>query len=237
MSCTTSEFTIGGRVRGLAGSGLVLRNNGGDDLAIERDGAFTFATALPFGARYEVVVAAQPTSPAQTCTVANGSGVANARVTNIDVACVTPGFRVGGQVRGLEGSGLVLQNNGGDDLAIASNGRFTFATRLSPGASYNVSIARQPAGPAQICTVENGSGVIGERDVDNVDVTCTASEFTIGGRARGLTGPGLVLRNNGRDDLAINGDGDFVFATALPAGAAYNVTVAAQPSNQTCAVT
>ena len=104
------------------------------------------------------------------------------------------------------------------------------------GASYNVSIARQPTGPAQICAVENGSGVIGERDVDNVDVTCTASEFTIGGRARGLTGPGLVLRNNGRDDLAINDDGDFTFATAVSVGASYNVTIAAQPSNQTCTV-
>jgi hypothetical protein len=236
VSCTTSEFTIGGRVRGLAGSGLVLRNNGGDDIAIDRDGPFTFATSLPSGASYQVSVAAQPANPVQTCTVINGSGVVSGRVTNIDVACVTQGFRVGGQVSGLQGSGLVLQNNGGDDLAIASNGGFTFGTRLSPGASYNVSVARQPADPAQTCSVQNGSGAIGQADVNNVAVTCTTTEFTIGGDVRDLTGSGLVLRNNGGDDLAIDGNGGFTFATALPAGASYNVSVAAQPSNQTCTV-
>jgi hypothetical protein len=40
-----STFTVGGTVSGLAGSGLVLRNNGGDDLAIGANGSGTLAGA------------------------------------------------------------------------------------------------------------------------------------------------------------------------------------------------
>ena len=83
-----STFTIGGTVTGLIGTGLVLQNNGGDDLAVAADGAFTFGTALPNGSAYAVTVLAQPTGPAQTCTVAGGSGtVAGANVTSVAVSC------------------------------------------------------------------------------------------------------------------------------------------------------
>ena len=56
-------YSIGGTVSGLAGSGLVLQNNGGDDLAISADGSFTFATPLVDGSSYEVTVLTQPTQP------------------------------------------------------------------------------------------------------------------------------------------------------------------------------
>jgi hypothetical protein len=83
-------YTIGGHVDGLAGSGLVLQQNGGDALAISADGDFTFATPLNDGASYVVTVFAQPGNPAQTCTVANGSGtVDGANVTDVAVTCTT----------------------------------------------------------------------------------------------------------------------------------------------------
>ncbi|WP_132000263.1 FG-GAP repeat protein, partial [Dokdonella fugitiva] len=59
-------------VSGLAGTGLVLRNNGGDDLAIAADGSHAFATLLADGSPYAVTVATQPTNPPQTCTVSGG---------------------------------------------------------------------------------------------------------------------------------------------------------------------
>ena len=97
-----------------------MQNNGGDDLAISADGAFTFATALDDETAYAVTVLTQPSAPSQTCSVSNGSGtLAGADVTDVAVTCVTDQFTVGGNVSGLTGSGLVLQNNGGDDLAIA----------------------------------------------------------------------------------------------------------------------
>jgi len=79
---------------------------------------------------------------------------------------------VGGTVSGLEGSGLVLQNNGGDDLAISGNGGFTFATALADGSDYAVTVKNQPSAPAQQCTVSNGTGTISSAAVSNVGVNC-----------------------------------------------------------------
>lgn len=82
-------YTVGGSVSGLAGSGLVLRQNGGDDLPIAADGDFTFATPVYDGSHYAVSIAAQPRDPAQTCSVANGNGtLAGANVANVVVTCV-----------------------------------------------------------------------------------------------------------------------------------------------------
>jgi hypothetical protein len=84
------QHTVGGTVSGLSGSGLVLQNNGGDDLSISADGTFTFATQIANGANYAVTVKTEPTG--QTCTVDNGSGtVASANVTNVSVTCSTTG--------------------------------------------------------------------------------------------------------------------------------------------------
>ncbi len=83
--------TIGGTVTGLQGRGLVLQNNGGDDLPIDADGPFTFATTLEAGIRYNVTVLTNPTSPAQECVVENGSGtVPTENVTDVVVTCAEP---------------------------------------------------------------------------------------------------------------------------------------------------
>jgi hypothetical protein len=59
--------------------------------------------------------------------------------------------------------------------------------------------------------------------------------YTIGGNVTGLTGS-LALRDNGADDLSVNANGAFTFKTALLSAAAYAVTVATQPANQSCSV-
>lgn len=93
------SFTIGGNVSGLAGSGLVLQNNGAGDLAVSADGAFTFTTRVATGTTYNVAVLTQPTAPAQTCSVARGSGsVASANVADIAVTCATGQFSIRGTV-------------------------------------------------------------------------------------------------------------------------------------------
>jgi len=75
-------------VTGLVGSGLVLRNNGGDDLSVTANGPVVFATPLASGASYSVTVLTQPTSPAQTCIVAGGRGtVTHANVTTVGIFC------------------------------------------------------------------------------------------------------------------------------------------------------
>ncbi len=52
-------------------------------------------------------------------------------------------YTIGGTVIGLHGT-LVLQNNGGDDLTITSDGLFVFKTALVDGSSYEVTILTRP---------------------------------------------------------------------------------------------
>ena len=81
-------------------------------------------------------------------------------------------YQVGGTVSGLSGT-VVLQDNGGDNLSVSANGGFTFATALSAGSAYSVTVKTNPAG--QTCSVANGSGTIGSSGVTNIAVTCTTS--------------------------------------------------------------
>jgi hypothetical protein len=234
-----TTYTIGGTVSGLTGSGLVLQNNGADNLAVTANGSFTFTTAITSGGAYAVTVLTQPSSPTQTCTVTSGTGTAAANVTSVQVACAAPTFTIGGTVSGLLGTGLVLQDNGGNNLSVTANGSFTFSTALASGTAYKVTVLTQPSGPTQTCTVTNGTGTA-NANVTNVQVACTSeTTFTIGGTVSGLTGTGLVLQDNGGNILTVTANGTFTFSTALTSGAAYDVTVLTQPSSpaQTCTVT
>ena len=69
----------------------MLQNNDGDDLAVTADGSFSFAMALADTSTYQVSVSTQPSSPSQTCTVSNGSGIlGGATVNNVAVSCPPP---------------------------------------------------------------------------------------------------------------------------------------------------
>ena len=84
----TATYTIGGTISGLTGSGLVLQNNGGNDLSVDPNStSFTFTTAIASGTAYSVTVLTQPGTPSQSCSVVNGSGTASANVSNIAINC------------------------------------------------------------------------------------------------------------------------------------------------------
>lgn len=184
---TPATYTVSGTVSGLSGSGLVLQNNGGDNKSIAGNGGFTFTTALDDGASYVVSVLAQPGSPTQTCSITNPSGtISGANITNVSVACITPPtptYTISGNVSGLSGSGLVLQNNGGDSLSISANGGFTFPTAIANGQTYSVTVQAQPASPAQTCTVNSASGTVNSANVTNVAVSCatTVATYSVSG--------------------------------------------------------
>jgi N-acetylneuraminic acid mutarotase len=84
-----SSFTISGTVVNLSANnaGLVLRDNFTDALQVNANGSFTFAKTVPSGVAYSVTILAQPSNPTQTCGVTNGSGVAAANVTNVQINC------------------------------------------------------------------------------------------------------------------------------------------------------
>jgi hypothetical protein len=86
-------YTIGGVAEGVSGQGLVLENSNGDELPVPSSGSFTFPVALSSGASYAVTVVTQPSGPAQTCVVIDGSGaVSVADVASILVVCATGPF-------------------------------------------------------------------------------------------------------------------------------------------------
>lgn len=101
-----------------------------------------------------------------------------------------PTYSVGGYVTGLSGTGLVLQNGGTDDLAVAANGTFTFSNEVAEGSAYNVSLRTQPTNPSQVCQVQNGTGTA-NGDVADVVVECVAATAKAWQTARTIDNHGV----------------------------------------------
>ena len=102
--CGRATHAIGGTISGLVGSRLVLSNNGeAVSIAPATNGQIPDLFAnLPSGASYDITVTTQPTTPSQTCVVANGKGtVGDTDVTGISVTCTTT------HARFLLGQGVV----------------------------------------------------------------------------------------------------------------------------------
>ena len=191
------SYTVGGTITGLSGTGLVLQDNGGDDLPVSTAAAFTFATSVASGAGYSVTVKTQPTNPSQTCVLGNQTGtIGSANVTNVALSCSTNTFTVGGTVSGLNGSGLILQDSGADDLVISSNGSFVFAKAVASGAAYDVAIRTAPTGPTQGCVVTNSSGTVAAGNIKSVLVSCGPLELLAGalGGSGNIDGIGAAAR-------------------------------------------
>jgi uncharacterized delta-60 repeat protein len=140
-----SGFSIGGTVNGVAGTGLILRNSlTGENLPVG-NGPFTFAQRLPDTFSYDVIVATQPTAPAQVCTVANGEGtVAGANVTNVVVTCVTPP-PISGLDSTFSGDGkatTALNAAVMQAVVVQADGRILVAGRAAPTGDRDFALVR-----------------------------------------------------------------------------------------------
>ncbi len=84
-----NTFAVDVTVLGLLGTGggLVLTDNNNDDLPVTTNGTFQFPTLIQSGGSYAVTVQTQPTSPAQTCVVTDGSGIVTNAAVKVSVAC------------------------------------------------------------------------------------------------------------------------------------------------------
>lgn len=231
VTCTPNTYEVSGKVMGLAGAGLVIKNNGGDATTLSPaavDGAavdFTFSKAIASGEDFEVSVETQPSSPTQSCVVTGGKGtVVAGDVATVAINCTTNTYTVGGTVSGLKGTGLVLQNEDDDDLPVNATGTFAFLKQVASGKPYSVKVKTQPSAPEQICEVTSKSGTVTNANVTDVAVTCTTTTYTVGGTVSGLKGKGLVLQNNAGDDLTVDANGNFTFDTPVADGAKYEVS-------------
>ncbi|MGH8318317.1 MAG: hypothetical protein ACREUL_10105 [Steroidobacteraceae bacterium] len=136
---------------------------------------------------------------------------------------------------GLTASGLVLTDNGGDSLTVASGATtFTFATKLSSGASYDVAVATQPTG--ETCKVSSSATGTVSGNESSVSVTCSGSSFSISGTVSGLTTAGLKLKDySGGETVSVAaGAASFQFSQSVPYDTNVDVTVATQPFWQAC---
>ncbi len=231
---------IGGTVQGVSGSGLVLQNDGADDLAVS-NGAFTFPTALASGMPYNVTVRSPPLNPYEDCTVANGSGTTGGSdVNNVSVSCITnsnPAHTIGGTISGLSAAKgtIVIQDNGRDNLTISADGPFTFAIPIPSGSFYNVTSQSLQGPQSFTCAFTNGSGQVGSGNVTDVSIMCVTSSpvvlTPISINVAGLAGSGLVMQDNGADNLSVAANGISTFPTALVTGSGYSVSVLTQPLN------
>jgi len=230
--CETGSFAVGGSVSGLEGSGLLLQLNGEHDLAVESDGSFAFSNTLEDQSDYSVTIASQPTSPEQSCRVTNGSGrLSGSEVSNILVSCNNT-YAIGGTLEGLaEETNVVLQLNGQDDLSVDTNGSFVFPVGLKTGEEYAVSVKAHPQGPNQNCTLTGPTGTVDSQDVLEIGVSCETLAYKVGVEVSGLMRSGLVLQNNGGDDLTIDTDGAYQFDQPVPDHATYDISVLKTPED------
>lgn len=102
---------------------------------------------------------------------------AAAPVDAIPPDAAPPRFTIGGRVANLLGTGLVLELDGGEQLAFDADGTFEFAETRLAGAAYAVTIATQPA--TQACEVRRGDGTIGAADVTDIVVACDVGALRI----------------------------------------------------------
>jgi len=110
------------------------------------------------------------------CTVTNPAGtIGGENINSVQVDCVTTEFSIGFTVTGLHGSGLQLQNNGGEVVSIAADGFFTFPTSLPNNSAYSVIVVTQPNSPTQACLATNNVGIVSGADVTTIQVDCVDS--------------------------------------------------------------
>jgi YVTN family beta-propeller protein len=167
------KYTVGGTVTGLVGQGLVLEDNSGNSLSLSANGAFVFSGSIGNGDAYSVTVATQPSNPAQTCTVHNGSGtIDKTNVLNVLVSCTQPGRFA------------YVANQGSNDLSAyvinSSTGLLT-PVAGSPFASQGttpVSLTVDPNG-LFLYVVDNASNDVSVYSIDNSTGTLAAAGVPI----------------------------------------------------------
>jgi uncharacterized delta-60 repeat protein len=109
-----------------------------------------------------------------------------------------PTFTIGGTVDGLQGSGLVLSNLGGQ-VRVSANGNFTFPGTATIGQGYEVNVAAQPHSPEQVCTVAHGTGQVSNANVTDIAVHCQTPAIP--------SGLDLSFGDAGRVSTPVGGDG------------------------------
>jgi hypothetical protein len=191
-----ATFPINVTVSGLQYPGLVLSTNG-QDLAINppatagQDVTAVFPNHIEYGQEYEVIpkgatvvnhVATGGTLPKhQECSSTRFLPYGTAgQLAKIDIyfVCAIKSYALGGTVKGLTGTGLVLANGSTTGTiavspALDANQKPTGADvtlNMNPvpyNTTYGVTVLTQPTNPSQTCTVTGGANGTGGGTMDD----------------------------------------------------------------------
>jgi hypothetical protein len=158
---------------GVTKAGLILTNNGGDDLVIPAGAtSFQFSRAVSTDDEFNIEVKQYP-SNVKTCTIANGKARANYyTIAQITMSCEIKTHPFSIKIQGLTTPGLVVVN-GTDRREVPANAASLEMTPVYEDGPYGVTILTQPTG--QTCTVSNGSGTMGSTDTNNNNVLVTCA--------------------------------------------------------------
>lgn len=180
-----AEFTVAGTVQNLVYPGLVLTTNG-TEISVAppatsgADVTFTFPNKLEYGDEYFVQIKQHPQH--QTCNFPGAGGVNQNQINkdtagrlariNVIVQCGVNTYAIGGKVTGLTAGELVLANGstGGTVTLPKDATSYTMPAKVAYGITYGVTVIEQPTGLT--CTVANPTGIMGDADVTNIDVSC-----------------------------------------------------------------
>lgn len=163
---------------GVAKPGLVLINkSNGDKLTIETGATgFAFGKLLGSDEAFDVEIDNQPTGA--KCEVSNNINKANVyTVYYVAVKCAANPYVLGGTVKGLSGSGLVLAN-GADLVSVqppataGADVSFTFPTQVSDGSPYGATVLTQPTGQTCKFAATLNPGTMPGSDQKGLIVNC-----------------------------------------------------------------
>lgn len=187
------DFTVAGSVDGIVYPGMVLTNNGADISVAPPAKAgdrvqFSFPNKLEYGDTYAVTIKSMPQH--QVCDIhreapMSATGTAGQLASiNVRFECGIQAHNIGGTVTGLtkDNTGLVLANGStsGTTLIVPADTNTTGAAfpyamvvQVPYNQTYGVTIVTQPKGA--VCTVQNPTGVMGDVDITNINITCVQS--------------------------------------------------------------
>lgn len=197
----TVLYTISGTASGLVGFGeVLLYNNEGDELWVDKNGEFSFETQVETGSSYDVSI--DFSAHYLDCEVANGSGtVDEADVSDITVTCGTGTFAE----IGTEGAVAI----GPSDLVTSANeyldspvGTVAYANGLLfvPDKNDNRILIFDGI------PTESGAepvGVLGKADLDNTDTDATSAGTFSGPADIATDGEHLVVADKENNRVLI----------------------------------
>jgi hypothetical protein len=174
----SGDLYLTGAVYNVTKDGLVLTNNGGNDLAVTTPyTSFQFSNRISTDDQFDIKVKSVPSNveKVEDCVVNNGKARANYyTIAQISVTCTIRKRALTATINNLTGSGLVLIN-GADKQTIPAGTKTWSMAKVNEDGAYGVTVLTQPTG--QTCTVSggssgNGAGIMGANETTTVTVTC-----------------------------------------------------------------